>query len=185
VPFSAVSAHLYGFFGDYRRGMAFAEPYHGGEMHKMKTTQLQKTIGSAILGLALMLGVGFAMSTTVQAQNPWWQDRRDRDRDYRDRDRDYRNDRYRNNRRGGYNDGYPNLGGSFQLRQTALNAGYNDGIKEGRKDRSRGRYRDLRDFNAYREATHDYNSRNGDRYLHQQYYRMAFERGYETGLQGY
>src|SRR5204863_8213197 len=105
--------------------------------------------------------------------------------DRRDRDRDYRTDRYRNRRGGGYNDDYPNLGGSFQLRQTALNAGYNDGLKEGRKNRNNGRYRDLRDSSNYRNATRDYNSRNGDRELHRQYYRMAFERGYEAGLQGY
>jgi hypothetical protein len=152
-------------------------------MHKMKTSQLQKRIGTAILGLSLLLGVGFAMSSTAQAQDPWgrWQqDRRNRDRDYRDRD-------YRRGRRG-YGDDYPDLGGSFQLRQTALNAGYNEGIKEGRKDRNRNRgyySRDFRNFNAYQKATKDYDSRYGDRYLYQQYFRMAFERGYDAGTQGY
>jgi hypothetical protein len=34
-------------------------------------------------------------------------------------------------------DGYPNWGGTFELRQTALNAGYNEGAKLGREDRSR------------------------------------------------
>src|SRR3989475_6328390 len=77
-------------------------------------------------------------------------------------------------------DGYPNWGGSYQLRQTALNAGYNEGSKEGRNDRSRNRRRDYRDFSAYQNATKDYSSRLGDRELYQRYFRRAFENGYET-----
>src|SRR5204862_7925487 len=42
-------------------------------------------------------------------------------------------------RRGRNWDGYPNWGGSFDLRQTALNAGYNEGSKEGRNDRDHNR----------------------------------------------
>jgi hypothetical protein len=77
-------------------------------------------------------------------------------------------------------DGYPNLGGSFDLRQTALNAGYNEGSKEGRNDRSHNRYHNYSDFSAYRNANKDYNSRFGDRELYQRYYRLAFENGYDT-----
>src|SRR5947199_1718297 len=77
-------------------------------------------------------------------------------------------------------DGYPNWGGSYQLRETALNAGYNEGSKEGRNDRSRNRYRDYSNFSAYNDATHDYNSRLGDRDLYRRYYRLAFENGYDT-----
>jgi len=90
----------------------------------------------------------------------------------------------RNNRRARNWDRYDNYGGSFQLRQTALNAGYNEGIKQGRKDRSRGP-RNLNDFGAYRDAKTDYNSRNGDFGLHQRYYRQGFENGYYDGLNGY
>ena len=77
-------------------------------------------------------------------------------------------------------DGYPNLGGSFNLRQTALNAGYNEGSKEGRKDREKRRYSDPQQFEAYRNATKDYSSKLGDRDIYQRYYRMAFESGYDT-----
>src|SRR5436305_13947704 len=83
-------------------------------------------------------------------------------------------------RRGRNWDGYPNWGGSYQLRETALNAGYNEGSKEGRNDRSRNRYRDYSNFSAYNDATHDYNSRLGDRDLYRRYYRLAFENGYDT-----
>ena len=77
-------------------------------------------------------------------------------------------------------DGYPNWGGSYQLRETALNAGYNEGQKEGRNDRSHNRYRNYTEFSAYNEATKDYSSRLGDRDLYQRYYRSAFESGYDT-----
>lgn len=77
-------------------------------------------------------------------------------------------------------DGYPNWGGSYQLRETALNAGYNEGSKEGRNDRSHNRYRNYSEFSAYNDATKDYSSKLGDRDLYRRYYRAAFESGYDT-----
>ena len=77
-------------------------------------------------------------------------------------------------------DGYPNWGGSYQLRETALNAGYNEGQKEGRSDRSHNRYRNYSEFGAYNSATKDYSSKLGDRDLYQRYFRAAFESGYDT-----
>jgi len=98
-----------------------------------------------------------------------------------------RNDQWgRDNRgrRGRGWDGYGNYGGSYELRQTALNAGYNEGNKAGRNDRRSGRYDPTRS-SAYRNATKDYNSRMGDRYAYQQYFRAAFENGYSDGYNGY
>ena len=106
-----------------------------------------------------------------------------RDGDYRDN----RGDRINNpvqNRRGRNWDLYGTYGGSFELRQTALNAGYNEGIKEGRKDRQKGTYRDFRSFSAYQKATTDYSSKFGDRELYRRYYREGFENGYSDGLNG-
>src|SRR5947208_11233874 len=77
-------------------------------------------------------------------------------------------------------DSYPNWGGSYQLRETALNAGYNEGSKQGRDDRSHNRYRNPSEFSAYQNGTHDYNSRYGDRDLYRRYYQAAFENGYNT-----
>lgn len=141
------------------------------------------------MGLFLML----PLASVASAQGIGWygQDRRD---DRRDRRRDRREDRReerrerreeRRARRGNSYDGYPNYGGSFQLRQTALNAGYNEGIKEGRKDRSRNERYDFSDESVYRSGTKDYSSRLGDRYLYQRYLRMAFENGYNDGYSGY
>ena len=117
-------------------------------------------------------------------------DRYDRDRD-RDRDRDSnrnpdlnRNDRGRD-RRGRNWDRYDNYGGSFQLRQTALNAGYNEGIKQGRNDRQKNRRFDFRSQSAYQKATTDYSSRLGDRELYRRYYREGYENGYTDGYDGY
>jgi hypothetical protein len=104
-----------------------------------------------------------------------------RDRDNRDNDR---NNNSNQNRRGRNWDRYDNYGGSYQLRQTALNAGYNEGIKEGRNDRRRGRYGDFRNLSAYQKATTDYSSKLGDRELYRRYYREGFENGYSDGYNG-
>ncbi|MDQ3820430.1 MAG: hypothetical protein M3362_22495 [Acidobacteriota bacterium] len=158
----------------------------------MRSIDLKGAIGKVLLGFFLLFGIGIMSSTRVQAQ---WQDNRDRyDRRDRDRDRDYDRDQNRDwqrdrngrwNRRGRNNDGYGNYGGSYELRQTALNAGYNEGQKAGRDDgRSRRRY-DPSSKSEYRKASKDYNSRLGDRYTYQQYFREAFEHGYSDGYNGY
>ena len=96
-----------------------------------------------------------------------------------------RNGYYNNNRSGRFNDGYPDLGGSFDLRQTAMNAGFTDGVKAGREDMRRSRGYNVQGHSEYQKATRDYNSGRGDRYLYQQYYRMAFEHGYADGYTGH
>jgi hypothetical protein len=81
-------------------------------------------------------------------------------------------------------DGYGKFGGSPELRQTALNAGYNEGIKQGRGDRNR-RYRsNYHDQSNYKKATQDYSSKLGDREVYQRYYREAYGNGYEDGVGG-
>jgi hypothetical protein len=149
---------------------------------KTKVTML--ALGAFLLLPAATFAQGWGMP----------QDRRDRRDDRRDNRRDRRQDRRedrqerreeRRARRGNSYDGYPNYGGSFQLRQTALNAGYNEGIKEGRKDRSRNDRYDFTDESVYRSGTKDYSSRLGDRSLYQRYLRMAFENGYNDGYSGY
>ena len=81
-------------------------------------------------------------------------------------------------------DCYGNYGGSFDLRQTALNAGYNEGIKEGRSDRNHNGRSDFRNKSAYQKATTDYSSKLGDRGLYQRYYRAGYENGYYDGQNG-
>ena len=151
-------------------------------------SNFKKTFGGLILGISFLLGIVVMSSTSAQAQYPNW-DRNRRDRYEQDRyrrDRDRRDDWWNQNRRGRRDrDGYRNYGGSFDLRQTALNAGYNNGMEEGRKDRRRGERFDFRDEGAYQNATKDYSSRLGDRWIYQRYFRDAFERGYADGYEGY
>ena len=109
------------------------------------------------------------------------QDRRDDDRQDRREDRWQR----REARRGNNRDGYPNWGGSFQLRQTALNAGYNEGMREGRRDSQKRERFDFRDEKTYQRATNDYSSKLGSKELYQRYLRAAFENGYNDGYYGY
>jgi hypothetical protein len=135
--------------------------------------------GGGILGLFLLLGIGMAASQTAQAQyrdrypqsRDWNRDRRDRDDRY---DRDYDRDWYGRDRNG-----------SFQLRQTALNAGYNEGIKAGRKDRNRGERFEYRDEGAFQSATKDYSSRLGNRDLYRAFFRQGFANGYNDGYRYY
>ena len=157
------------------------------EVGNMKLINVTK-LGGSILGLLLLLGVGVMSSTTAQAQYPYPnqdQYRRDRDRNndryrdrnndpyrdrnydpyrdrnydpYRSRDYDRSQDRYGQRSRGRNWDGYGNYGGTYELRQTALNAGYNEGVKAGRNDRQHNRSYDFRDNGAYQRATKDYNS---------------------------
>jgi len=89
-------------------------------------------------------------------------------------------------RRNGSYGGYGGYGGysDNQLRQTALNAGYNNGIQEGRKDRSRGERFEYRDEGDFQNATEDYSSRYGNRDLYRQYFRQGFANGYRDGYNG-
>ncbi len=144
----------------------------------MKINLLTKRVLGAVFGLSLLLGIGMTASSEVNAQ---WQNRDDVRRQ-----REWEREQRRRQRQGDrdWRDQY-NYGGSFQLRQTALNAGYNEGIKEGRKDRnSRDRF-EYRDEEDYRNANTDYNSRLGNRALYQQYFRQGFVNGYTDGYRGY
>lgn len=142
----------------------------------MKSNQLQSgRIGGAILVFSLLFGIGIALSTTAHAQYP-------NDPNAQDRGR---NDNGNQNRRGRNWDQYGNYGGSFQLRQTALNAGYNEGIKQGRSDRNKRNSNSYQGQSAYQKATKDYSSRLGDRELYRRYYREAYENGYDAGVNGY
>jgi hypothetical protein len=154
----------------------------------MKLIDFKNKLAGTLFALALLFGIGLAANITAQAQYPQYpNDRYRRDRDYRDyRDQRRRDtDDWRNRRGDRFNDGYPDLGGSFDLRQTALNAGANEGIKAGRDDRRRGRAYEYRDESAFQKATKDYSSRLGDLGLYRTYFRQAFEHAYADGYAGY
>lgn len=133
--------------------------------------------GVVLFASLLLLGISFGSVTGAQTQGQDNQEHRDRDRD-RDRNRD---------RDGGgrTKDGYPDYGGSFDLRQTALNAGYNEGIKDGRDDRKHHKPFEFREKSAYQKATKDYSLKLGDRELYRRYFRLAFANGYKAGFSGY
>ena len=133
----------------------------------MKRDQSKNRSGSAFLVFSLLFAIGMVLSTTAQAQNQ--DDRWVRDRDNVNQDR-----------RGRDWDRYGNYGGSSELRRTALNAGYDEGIKEGRKDRGNGSRTEHRNLSSYERATKGYSSRLGDRELYRRYFREAFEAGYNA-----
>jgi hypothetical protein len=138
-----------------------------------------------VFGLSLLLGIGMMASSEAQAQwqNPSWQ--RDQIRRQREWEREQQRRQREAQRDWRYDSDRYGYGGSFQLRQTALNAGYNEGIKEGRKDRNKGERFEFRDEGDYRNANIDYSSRLGNRGLYQQYFRQGFQNGYRDGYRGY
>jgi hypothetical protein len=127
----------------------------------MKTNSTGVRIGVTIVVWSFLLIVGIGLNSTAQAQYP--------------NNGDVQGRRYdRNqNRRGRNWDNYGNYGGSFDLRQTALNAGYNEGLKDGTTAREKRRSSDYRNQSTYRKATKDYSSRLGDRGLYQRCVREA------------
>ncbi len=148
-----------------------------------------RKFGAGILAVSFVLLVGVS-SASVQGQDRWGRYNQSEQEQQRQWEREQRRQQRRQDRRGNRDygrsdDGYSNYGGSFQLRQTALNAGANEGNKEGRKDRSRGERFDFTDESAFQSATKDYSSRLGDRELYQRYFRQAFENGYRDGYAGY
>jgi len=164
----------------------------------MKVNMLTKRVMGIVFGLSLLLGIGMTAGSQANAQyrDSQWQreqTRRQREweREQRRRQREVRRDDRYNDRDWRYNnrnrneDNYGYYGGSQQFRQAALNAGYNEGIKEGRKDRERGDRFDYRDEEDYRNANTGYNSRFGDRSAYAQYFREAFVNGYTDGYRGY
>ena len=154
----------------------------------MKTNWLTKRLVHSMLALSLLVGIGMTSSATVQAQwpNDSWQRQRDYEREQRRRQREWQREQRRRQRDGDWrNDDWRYGGGSYELRQTALNAGYNEGIKEGRRDRDRGERFEYRDEEDFRNANTDYNSRFGNRSLYQQYFRQGFANGYRDGYGGY
>jgi hypothetical protein len=133
----------------------------------MKRDQSKNRSGSALLVFPLLFAIGMVLSTSAQAQSQddrWVQDRENINLDRRGRDWDR----------------YGNYGGSSELRRTALNAGYEEGIKEGRKHRGNGNRTEYRNLNSYERATKGYNQRLGDRELYRRYFREAFAEGYNA-----
>jgi hypothetical protein len=130
----------------------------------MKINQSKSKVGRAFMAFSLLLGIGIVLGSAAQAQSP--------------------NDRY-GQERGRNWERYGNYGGSAELRQTALNAGYAEGINEGRLNRASGRYADLRNQSTYQRAMKGYNPSLGDRELYRRYFREAFEDGYNTEHSGW
>ena len=136
----------------------------------MKANSTQIRIGAALIVWSFLIIVGIGLGPAVQAQDRNYPSGQDR------------NDRYDRNRRGRNWDNYPNYGGSFDLRQTALNAGYNEGLRDGTAAQEKRRNSDYSNQSAYRKATRDYSSRLGDKELYRRYFREAYQTGFNDGL---
>ena len=127
----------------------------------MKLTNLTKSVGSAILGLVMLMAITVMAGSTAQAQWP--------------SDRDYgrnRNDRYRR-------------GGGYRMFEVAREHGYQDGQSTGQNDSQRGQSFNPQRSHYYRSATDGYEGYFGNKEAYKQAYREAFQRGYEDGFRRY
>lgn len=160
----------------------------------MNSNYLMKRIGTAVMGIALLFGIGLVSNANAQ-QWPWGRDRdyrRDRDRDRRDRDRGQRDrDRDRDRRDGNRDDrnnrgsyggygGYGNYG-----YQVARSRGYEDGLQTGANDANRRQSYDPQRSHYFRSATYGYDRSYGNKEQYKQVYRNAFVQGYNEGFRRY
>src|ERR1700682_4195700 len=102
----------------------------------MKSNYLKNIAGSAIMAFSLILGI--SSITAAQSRDPYQNDRYRRQQQQdelrrqqaeqlrRDQQDQWGRDQSGRRGRGSSGDGYPTWGGNFDLRQTALNAGYNE-----------------------------------------------------------
>jgi len=180
------------------RPTARSLPYTPTEGVDMKSNYFKNIAGTVVMAFSLILGI--SSITAAQWRDPYQNDRYRRQQEelrrqqaeqLRRQQDQWGRDQWGQRNRGRSGDGYPNWGNNYELRQTALNAGYNEGVRQGRNDRNRSRGygygygNDFRNSSSYRNATKDYNSRYGDRELYRRYFQMAFENGYADGLRGY
>src|SRR5580765_5657912 len=118
----------------------------------MKTNQWQRKTRRAGLVFTLLFTAAIVLSATANAQ-----------------------DRYPNNdpnRRDRNLDQYGTYGGTQELRQTALKAGYDQGLRQGNYDRqNRGTQSNYQNSAVYRRATQGYTSNLGDREVYRRYFR--------------
>jgi len=78
-----------------------------------------------------------------------------------------------------------NTGGWNNNNDVAYRTGYQDGLNEGRKDRSGGHsFRPHSHDETYGNADHNYSTVGGDRTAYKQRYRQAFDQGYNKGYNG-
>ena len=129
----------------------------------MKLGYSSKKFGGVSLAFFLLFGIITVASSTAQAQVPWWD--RDRDRDRRER----REDRYE--RRQGI--------------QIARERGYSYGMSVGAADAQRGQSYSPQRSRYWRNATEGYDNDFGNKGQYRQVFRNAFEQGYREGFQRY
>lgn len=74
---------------------------------------------------------------------------------------------------------------SAELVETAMKAGYNEGIKTGRIDGSRHARFDFKSKIDYKAASKGFSPRLGPKELYQRHFRVGFEQGYREGWDGH
>ena len=143
----------------------------------MKIFNVKTLLSVGILSVVGLVG----MSTEVSAQgNSGWAREKNRikkqqKQELKEARRQYRV--YRNGGSGGY---YQTDHRGAELLRQAVNAGYQQGFRQGQIDRNNRRNGGYYGSNVYRSGTYGYQSY-VDRQQYQYYFQQGFQRGYQDG----
>ena len=139
----------------------------------MKIFNIKSLLSAGILSVVGLVGV----STEVSAQgNSRWAHEKNRVRkEQKQQQKQAR--QYRVYRNGGY---YQTDYRGAELLRQAVNAGYQQGFRQGQLDRQSRRNGGYYGSNVYRSGTYGYQSY-VDRQQYQYYFQQGFQRGYQDG----
>ena len=141
----------------------------------MKIFNFKSLLSVGILSVVGLVG----MSTEVSAQgNSGWAKEKNRIKKQQKQELKEARRQYRVYRNGGY---YQTDYRGAELLRQAVNAGYQQGFRQGQLDRQYRRNGGYYGSNVYRSGTYGYQSY-VDRQQYQYYFQQGFQRGYQDGF---
>ena len=141
----------------------------------MKLINIKSLLSVGVLSVVGLVG----MSTEVSAQgNSGWAHEKNQIRKQQKQQLKAAKRQYRVYRNGGY---YQTDQRGADLLRQAVNAGYQQGYRQGQQDRQSRRNGGYYGSNTYRSGTYGYQSY-VDRQQYQYYFQQGFQRGYQDGF---
>ena len=141
----------------------------------MKLRNFGKIVAASAFGAALLLAVGVS-DASAQGNSRWAHEKNRIRKAQKQREKDTKR-YYRVYRNGGY---YQTDYRGAELLRRAVNAGYQQGYRQGQLDRRYRRSGGYYGSNVYRSGSYGYQSY-VDRSQYQYYFQQGFERGYHDG----
>ena len=143
----------------------------------MKFLNVKTLLSVGVLSVVGLVG----MSTEVSAQgNSGWAHEKNRIKKQQKQELKQARRQYRVYRNGGSGGYYQTDYRGAELLRQAVNAGYQQGFRQGQMDRNNRRNGGYYGSNVYRNGSYGYQSY-VDRQQYQYYFQQGFERGYQDG----